>query len=254
MSKWRPSSEKNTYVIGDIHGNYQCLKKLLDRILPLRPKDELIFLGDYIDRGKKNYEVVEILSELDNQPNITCLSGNHEWLLMASVGIMNILWMPGDPRPEPVWLSNGGIDTIVSYAIKKGLTIKEAMAIPLTRYKGIIPKKHVEFLQALYQFYETEKYIFVHAGCDPNLPLDEQGNDVLLWDRSLWNYMENNKKKEVSWEKKIVCGHNYKGIFVHPKYLMIDMSGQDKVACVELESMTVCVASPGKERVVINEL
>jgi hypothetical protein len=35
---------------------------------------------------------------------------------------------------------------------------------------------------------------------------------------------------------------------------MIDMSEKAKIACVELTSMTVCVASPGKERVIIKKL
>ncbi|MBW1784529.1 MAG: metallophosphoesterase, partial [Deltaproteobacteria bacterium] len=43
-------SEK-IFVVGDIHGCIDPLKRLLDAI-PWRPgQDRLIFVGDYVDRG-----------------------------------------------------------------------------------------------------------------------------------------------------------------------------------------------------------
>ncbi|RLB25456.1 MAG: serine/threonine protein phosphatase, partial [Deltaproteobacteria bacterium] len=45
------SSNGKTYVIGDIHGCLDMLKRLIDKIQWDPSKDELIFVGDYIDRG-----------------------------------------------------------------------------------------------------------------------------------------------------------------------------------------------------------
>ena len=73
MSKWRPSSE-NIYVIGDIHGKYSALKLILNRILPIRKQDLLIFLGDYVDRGPDSYNVINELIKLKNKyDNVICL-------------------------------------------------------------------------------------------------------------------------------------------------------------------------------------
>lgn len=50
------------YAIGDIHGCLKALKDLMAQ-LPLTPKDEVIFLGDYIDRGPDSKGVVDYLLE-----------------------------------------------------------------------------------------------------------------------------------------------------------------------------------------------
>ena len=41
------------YAIGDIHGCLPKLKELISQ-LPLKAEDELVFLGDYIDRGTES--------------------------------------------------------------------------------------------------------------------------------------------------------------------------------------------------------
>ena len=44
------------YIIGDVHGHYDTLMRLVDRL----PQDaELIFVGDLIDRGSQSAEVVD---------------------------------------------------------------------------------------------------------------------------------------------------------------------------------------------------
>ncbi|HEU5393607.1 MAG TPA: metallophosphoesterase family protein, partial [Candidatus Methylomirabilis sp.] len=67
------------YVIGDVHGCLTPLQRLLDKIGP-GPADELVFIGDYIDRGPQSREVVELVRELPGR--ITLLIGNHEKMLL----------------------------------------------------------------------------------------------------------------------------------------------------------------------------
>ena len=69
-----------TYVIGDIHGCLRPLKRLLAMIAP-QPGDEVIFIGDYIDRGPQSREVVEYLLTLKSR--CVFLMGNHERMLLA---------------------------------------------------------------------------------------------------------------------------------------------------------------------------
>ncbi|HWT80645.1 MAG TPA: metallophosphoesterase family protein, partial [Candidatus Methylomirabilis sp.] len=64
-----------TYVIGDIHGCLLPLQRLLAKISP-QPGDEVIFIGDYIDRGPESREVVEHLLGLSYR--CVFLMGNHE--------------------------------------------------------------------------------------------------------------------------------------------------------------------------------
>ncbi|RDU73112.1 serine/threonine protein phosphatase [Helicobacter aurati] len=69
---------KKIYHIGDIHGCFRILQKHLATI-----QDDCfyIFLGDYIDRGLQNYEVLKFLTSIMHNKNVCLLEGNHEkWL------------------------------------------------------------------------------------------------------------------------------------------------------------------------------
>ena len=52
-----------TYAIGDIHGSYTKLRNLLDHCMEHRGASDfrLVFLGDYVDRGRRSRDVVELL-------------------------------------------------------------------------------------------------------------------------------------------------------------------------------------------------
>ena len=55
---------ERTYVIGDIHGCYDKLIALMDKINIDLDSEKLVFIGDYIDRGPDSFEVVEYLISL----------------------------------------------------------------------------------------------------------------------------------------------------------------------------------------------
>lgn len=63
-----------TYVISDIHGQYDALMKMLE-LINFGYDDELYILGDVIDRGEKSLECIRWI--LDND-NVLTLLGNHE--------------------------------------------------------------------------------------------------------------------------------------------------------------------------------
>lgn len=75
----------STYVIGDIHGCYAELQDMLS-LIGFNDKDQLILIGDYIDRGKQSYEMCEWLLNTSN--NIITLIGNHEKEFIAYVNMM----------------------------------------------------------------------------------------------------------------------------------------------------------------------
>ena len=66
-------------VIGDIHGQFYDLLKLLDMVGEIETQ-RLVFLGDYVDRGIFSVEVILVLYALKlNYPeNIFMIRGNHE--------------------------------------------------------------------------------------------------------------------------------------------------------------------------------
>lgn len=71
----------STYVIGDVHGCHDELKRLLD-VIKFNPYfDKLIFVGDLIGRGPNSLEVLEFIIKLDDVA-INVL-GNHDLKLLA---------------------------------------------------------------------------------------------------------------------------------------------------------------------------
>ena len=78
---------KKIHVIGDIHGCYTALKEYLGE--ELKEDEAYIFLGDYLDRGIENAEVLKYLLSIYKLPNVTFLEGNHERHLR--------LWASGVP-------------------------------------------------------------------------------------------------------------------------------------------------------------
>lgn len=75
--------EGNTAVVGDIHGDYENLIKIIDDIKPLLESGEInnvLFLGDYIDRGPSSTKALIILLRFfnENPGKVFLLRGNHE--------------------------------------------------------------------------------------------------------------------------------------------------------------------------------
>ena len=66
-----------TYVVSDIHGEYDLFMELLEKI-KLQEADTLYILGDILDRGP---HPIKVMLKLMGMPNAVCIVGNHE--LMA---------------------------------------------------------------------------------------------------------------------------------------------------------------------------
>lgn len=88
------------WVIGDVHGMYGKLVRLLDKL----PKDSKIcFTGDLIDRGEDSAKVVELV----RQKGYPCVLGNHESMMMKS---------HNDDIQKEMWKQCGGQEALESYA------------------------------------------------------------------------------------------------------------------------------------------
>jgi bis(5'-nucleosyl)-tetraphosphatase (symmetrical) len=72
-----------TYVIGDIHGCYDPLRRLLDRVDFDPTVDELWSVGDLVNRGPQSLEVLRFLQQLGS--GCTVVLGNHDLHLLGAV-------------------------------------------------------------------------------------------------------------------------------------------------------------------------
>jgi hypothetical protein len=71
--------------IGDIHGHFDALVQLFDKMgytntdgIYTHPERFPVFIGDYIDRGPKIFEEVELVKKMQETGNALALMGNHE--------------------------------------------------------------------------------------------------------------------------------------------------------------------------------
>lgn len=169
------------YAVGDIHGCYEKLRVLMEKIDIDFETDRLVFLGDYIDRGPQSFEVVAFLVELKKRHAGTVfLKGNHEEMLEK--------YLAGEDRIT--YLVNGGQQTLESY-----------MNRPRSESEPAIPKSHLDFFRSLKTYHETGDYIFVHAGLRSKVPLEKQKTADLLWIRK--RFIES----KYDFGKMIVFGH-----------------------------------------------
>ena len=190
------------FVVGDIHGCYillkQIHKKILDKSINTSGNKLLIYLGDYIDRGPKIKETIQALLNFqpDNFQQIFLL-GNHEQMMLDFIN--NV------PDSLYLWILNGGDKTLNSYGIKDKAFFYNKTKSNETIYNEIVnkfPKDHLQFFNNLTLSYQWGEYFFVHAGIDPDIPLDKQDKNTLIWQRK--EKFFSNKK---DFEKIIVHGH-----------------------------------------------
>lgn len=205
------------FAIGDIHGCQKNLQRLIQVIAADPQNDRLVFLGDFIDRSPGGREVVDyVLTLTKDYGKVTCLCGNHESMFMRYI----------DGKDEDLYLANGGRMTLQAYGISP-------WDGPLMRRKKI-PIKHLRFFEALLPYYETDQYIFVHAGLFPGIPLADQDIQDLQWIRETFI------DSEYDFGKRVVFGHtHFTAPLVTANKIGIDTGAVygGKLTCVELPTL-----------------
>lgn len=205
-------------VIGDLHGCLYTLKDILKEVEfdkgINKGKDELIFLGDYIDRGNWSYELVTFLIELEKKygkNRIICLMGNHEKMFIDSAS--------RNREDITLWMYNGGNNTLDSFEDNN---------------KNIYD--YLAWFKDLAITYSTEKYIFCHAGI-PHTKIEDNTVDDILWGRT-WL-----KMKPLYNDKTVIFGHTpFNDVtFIDEKHIGIDLG------CVFGLGLCACIIQGEKE-------
>ena len=155
------------YVVGDVHGHLATFRALLHR-LNLGPEDRVVCLGDMIDRGPDSAGLVDLLR---SHPQVICLKGNHEQMAVQSVQMDGTFeaWQP--------WMKRGGKSTYASYIVQAEGDLWQAKQTMVDDFIWLdnLPTQIV-----------LDHIRLVHAGYDPRMPLDMQGEKELLWIRKEW--------------------------------------------------------------------
>jgi calcineurin-like phosphoesterase family protein len=170
------------YAVGDLHGRFDLLRRIQDRIAEDAAKSggvakTIIYLGDYVDRGPQSFEIIDALTN-ETLPGFDriFLKGNHEDMLLRFLD-------NGDCAET--WLANGGVETLASYGIEadRFLWTVDAVEDLRRQFSAIMPVVHMRFFRSLDLYRVFGDYIFVHAGLRPETGLADQKERDFMWIR-----------------------------------------------------------------------
>ena len=158
-------NKKNIIIaIGDIHGSLGALELLYEKICGTYDPEmvQLVFLGDYCDRGESSSGVLDFLANLQKKyGHFIFLLGNHEYMIL-----------------------NGQ-----AWGLEQKLSVLQEYP------ENLLSEEHWNFLESLKPYYESKNFLFVHGGVPPNYTAlkDVPVEDLISWYGVRDPYMRDNK-------------------------------------------------------------
>lgn len=233
---------ERVYVIGDIHGcveEPEILITYLEENENITENDLIVFLGDYIDRGKTTRQVIDLMLEVKSRfPATRFLKGNHEDMLLDFLGFSGNL---GES-----FLYNGGVETLQSYGI--------SVFAPPQEIVNTLPPEHFKFFCELESilYIPDDKFVCVHAGLHPLRDLNSQTDDEVLWIRQ--EFLRNIH----AFPFTVIFGHTpHKDVFFHMPYKIGIDTGLvfgNKLSCYEITTGTIFQIARGSKQVAVRKV
>jgi serine/threonine protein phosphatase 1 len=152
----------------------------LTRFAAVRDDDDLVTLGDYVNRGPNACAVLDWLIARANHGKLIAIRGNHDLMMLSA--------RDGDEALR-TFIENGGDQTLASYS-----------HLPEAGRLDDVPDHHWRFLEQTWPYHETASHFFVHANAYADLPLNEQPDYMLYWESF------GDQPPHIS-GKVMVCGH-----------------------------------------------
>jgi serine/threonine protein phosphatase 1 len=175
-----------TFAVADLHGRFDLLLAAEQAIAARAGGNAatVVTLGDYVDKGPDSAQLLDRLIRGSHGPlQWVHLKGNHDVIMQEALR---------DPAQLPRWMRNSGATTLRSYD-------PSSAGVPKP---SIVPADHRAFLERLPSMHVDRHRVFVHAGVDPALPLDQQDHATLLWK----NYAEGDASGHGA--RHVVHGHH----------------------------------------------
>lgn len=158
------------FAIADVHGELTLLRRLLQQI-PLAA--QLIFLGDYLDRGEDSLGTVAFLQALAHERPCLFLRGNHDAEWLAGWTGERFARCPAVPGARSVWES----------------------------VHGYMPANVGRFLERTLVDWEDEYALYSHAGAAPGVPFRRTAAEIKIWGDPRF------LTAPYDWGKPVICGH-----------------------------------------------
>ena len=226
-----------TYVMSDLHGQYDKFLAMLQKI-GFSDADELYVLGDVADRGPNP---IKLLWDMSMRPNVFPLLGNHDWIALSLLKRLNTEikrenlethltadWL----EAVSMWLEDGG-----------ETTLKEFRALEPDDREAVL-----EYLSEFSLYEELEvggrSFVLVHGDLpdfDPARPLEEYDGMGMIHSRADY-------EREYYADRYLVTGHTptceideaYRGrIYRKNRHIAVDCGAgwELPLGCIRLEDL-----------------
>ena len=184
-----------TYVISDIHGQYDKFIAMLDAI-NLRDSDTLYVLGDILDRGP---HPIKVMLKLMEMPNAICIVGNHEYM---AAEVLSFLMQEVTDRSLDE-LDYKTLDNLVTWQYNGAkTTIDEFRELSAEMQAEVI-----DFIKDMSIYEELsvggKEYLLVHAGLgnfDPAKDILDYSLHDLVWKQADYS-------RQYFDDKIVITGH-----------------------------------------------
>lgn len=172
--------------IGDVHGRYDLLNKTVDWLEGSGAR--VIFLGDLIDRGGEDLEVLDLVKDMMDSPedfgleSVSAIKGNHEEMFINAVTTESA-------SDTVLWIQNGGN----------------------FRQMGEMAESHLDWIKELPLFIRNGDTIFVHAGLNPGEDPEKtlkRSPQTLMWIREAFLHFGPELEEWTTEVKRVVHGHS----------------------------------------------
>lgn len=186
--------------IGDIHGEIQELERVL-RELRVTGDDEVVFLGDYIDKGGNSKAVLDRLILFKEEfPKTQFLWGNHELLFYQWIAESNPTFIDTTDGVRTLGdlVGNENIFTRMGEVYKNE---DGEMKVITSKVKDEVWGKYGDFLRGLKYLIEYDEHVAVHGGLNfmKEDPIKETTNNEKVYIKGFINGSPLGKK--------IIVGH-----------------------------------------------
>jgi serine/threonine protein phosphatase 1 len=137
-------------------------------------QSQVILLGDLVDRGPDSSGVVDLARKWKQLRGIHILCGNHEEMFLEGFANKDTLRH---------FLRHGGRETLQSYGIDRKTLTKSSLAEVQELMEAHVPDTDRRFIEEFEDLVQLGDYLFVHAGIEPGVPLEEQKSQTMRWIR-----------------------------------------------------------------------
>lgn len=237
-----PDKYDHIYVIGDIHGQHKRLTSLLDKI-PLSQNDLIVFLGDYIDRGKHSLHVIRTIWDLEKSYDTVALRGNHEEMCIEYL----LKYGFEEFNHYDTWMMNGGKVTYKELAALRNKSLRQAYVEWIARRPLVLRL--------------GDSIIAAHAGfnafgADFEQELEAVNGDIesirfeILWSRAEFLKYYNGKEKWYVGHTPVQAvssinpciNDSTKPIFLENNIVMMDTGSfykEGSISCINIKDNTI---------------